>query len=31
VRAAALINYATPRGAGTRRWNYGAPVEVLIP
>ena len=31
VRAAARINYDTPRGDGTRRWNYSAPVEVLIP
>ncbi|GET23997.1 hypothetical protein NT017_03260 [Prolixibacter sp. NT017] len=31
VRAAARINYDTPRGSGTRRWNYNAPEEVMIP
>lgn len=31
VRAAARINYDTPKGSGTRRWNYSAPVEVTIP
>ncbi|MGL4292696.1 MAG: DUF3823 domain-containing protein [Bacteroidales bacterium] len=31
VRAAARINYDTPAGSGTRRWNYSAPMEVLIP
>lgn len=31
VRAAARINYATPVGSGTRRWNYNAAKEVLIP
>lgn len=31
VRAAARINYDTPAGSGTRRWNYSAPVEVMIP
>lgn len=31
VRAAARINYDTPAGTGTRRWNYSAPVEVMIP
>ena len=31
VRAAARINYDTPVGSGTRRWNYSEPVEVLIP
>ena len=31
VRAAARINYDTPRGSGTRRWNYNEPVEVMIP
>lgn len=31
VRAAARINYDTPAGSGTRRWNYSAPMEVIIP
>ncbi|HJD93138.1 DUF3823 domain-containing protein [Bacteroides coprosuis] len=31
VRAAARINYATPVGSGTRRWNYNEAKEVLIP
>ncbi len=31
VRAAARINYDTPKGSGTRRWNYNAPLEVMIP
>lgn len=31
IRAAARINYDTPKGSGTRRWNYSAPVEVMIP
>ncbi len=31
VRAAARINYDTPKGSGTRRWNYSEPMEVLIP
>ncbi|MDP4209241.1 MAG: DUF3823 domain-containing protein [Bacteroidota bacterium] len=31
VRAAARINYDTPKGSGTRRWNYSAPMEVMIP
>ena len=31
VRAAARINYDTPRGSGTRRWNYSEPFEVIIP
>ncbi len=31
VRAAARINYDTPRGSGTRRWNYSEPMEVMIP
>ena len=31
VRAASRINYDTPRGSGTRRWNYSEPVEILIP
>lgn len=31
IRAAARINYDTPKGSGTRRWNYNAPLEVLVP
>ena len=31
VRAAARINYDTPVGSGTRRWNYSDPIEVMIP
>lgn len=31
VRAAARINYDTPKGSGTRRWNYNEPIEVIIP
>ena len=31
VRAAARINYDTPVGSGTRRWNYSKPMEVIIP
>ena len=31
IRAAARINYDTPVGSGTRRWNYSEPLEVWIP
>lgn len=31
IRAAARINYDTPKGSGTRRWNYSAPMEVIVP
>ena len=31
VRAAARINYDTPRGSGIRRWNYNEATQVLIP
>lgn len=31
VRAASRINYDTPKGSGTRRWNYSEPTEVVIP
>lgn len=31
VRAAARINYDTPRGSGTRRWNYNEAVQLLVP
>jgi len=30
VRAAARINFDTPRGSGTRRWNYNEPRQVLV-
>jgi hypothetical protein len=31
IRAAARINYATPVGSGTRRWNYSEAMEVNVP
>lgn len=31
IRAAARINYDTPRGTGTRRYNYNEAIQVLIP
>lgn len=31
IRAAARINYDTPKGSGTRRWNYNEPMEVMVP
>ena len=31
IRAAARINYDTPKGSGTRRWNYNEETEVMIP
>ena len=31
VRAAARINYDTPKGSGTRRWNYNKAKELMIP
>lgn len=31
IRAAARINYDTPKGSGTRRWNYNEPVEIMVP
>lgn len=31
VRAAARINFDTPKGSGTRRWNYNEPLEIMIP
>jgi hypothetical protein len=31
IRAAARINYDTPKGSGTRRWNYNEAVQLLIP
>ena len=31
IRAAARINFDTPRGTGTRRWNYNEAQQVLIP
>lgn len=31
VRAAARINFDTPKGSGTRRWNYNEAEQILIP
>jgi hypothetical protein len=31
IRAAARINYDTPKGSGTRRWNYNKPMQLLMP
>jgi hypothetical protein len=31
VRAAARINYDTPKGSGTRRWNYNEALQVIVP
>ena len=31
IRAAARINYDTPRGTGTKRWNYSQVAEVNVP
>lgn len=31
VRAASRINYDTPKGSGTRRWNYNEAKQVLVP
>ena len=31
IRAAARINYDTPKGSGTKRWNYNEAKQVLIP
>lgn len=31
VRAAARINYDTPKGSGTRRWNYNEATQVIVP
>jgi hypothetical protein len=31
IRAAARINYDTPIGSGTRRWNYNEATQLLIP
>lgn len=31
IRAAARINYDTPAGSGTKRWNYSEAVEVDVP
>lgn len=31
VRAASRINYDTPKGSGTRRWNYNEAKQVLMP
>jgi hypothetical protein len=31
IRAAARINYDTPKGSGTRRYNYNEALEVIVP
>lgn len=31
VRAASRINYDTPKGSGTKRWNYNEAKEIMIP
>jgi len=31
IRAAARINFDTPRGTGTRRYNYNEAIQVLVP
>lgn len=31
VRAASRINYETPKGSGTRRWNYNEAKELMVP
>ncbi|MBT1697574.1 DUF3823 domain-containing protein [Fulvivirgaceae bacterium PWU4] len=31
IRAAARINYDTPKGSGTRRWNYNEALQLMIP
>lgn len=31
IRAAARINYETPKGSGTRRWNYNEAIELMVP
>jgi hypothetical protein len=31
IRAAARINYDTPKGSGTRRWNYNEAQQLMIP
>jgi hypothetical protein len=31
IRAAARINYDTPRGSATRRWNYNEPMQLMVP
>ncbi|UII21400.1 DUF3823 domain-containing protein [Fulvivirga ligni] len=31
IRAAARINYDTPRGSGVRRWNYNEAAQVMVP
>lgn len=31
IRAAARINYDTPKGSGTRRFNYSEPLEIMVP
>lgn len=31
IRAAARINFDTPKGSGERRYNYNEPVQIMIP
>ena len=31
IRAAARINYDTPTGSGTKRWNYNEALELMVP
>lgn len=31
IRAAARINFDTPKGSGTRRWNYNEATQLMIP
>lgn len=31
IRAAARINYDTPKGSGTRRWNYNEALQLMVP
>ncbi|MCG8308225.1 MAG: DUF3823 domain-containing protein [Cytophagales bacterium] len=31
IRAAARINYDTPKGSGIRRWNYNEPAQFMVP
>jgi hypothetical protein len=31
IRAAARINYDTPKGSGTRRWNYNDALQLMVP
>lgn len=31
IRAAARINYDTPKGSGIRRWNYNEAMQIMVP